>query len=351
MLLVMGLRTTLSSRRFLLGGLAAALGLTTSAAPVLAQVANAAPTDNSNATTDYSLQTIGTYESCTAYFGLQKLNSNLAAFDITNNTTDPDPVIANSQQAGPTIVPVVTLTDASNNVVECTPTLGWTDQTTWENDYVKVTGEYFIGNLLTYPGTGFWLLPGLGETLDHYDQSQNYVPFFPVTGTLRFESNLNGVPVHSLMVDLPTADPGFDGNFGMTLALYQSSSWADALRLVTNAPSGSAAQAALLDDIVNGFVNGPSLCDNSGTSLLVPDANYAPLIATLSALIPAWPNPTCAYIDRPSSWLVEGAIQEAKPAYAPVSVYVGDPVAPTSTTTTSTTTTVNEETVAPAFTG
>jgi len=217
----MSLRTTLSSHRFLLGGLAAALGLTTAAATVLADVATAAPTDTTDSTADYSPQTIGTYESCSAYFGLSKSNSNLASFDIVNNTTGPDPVIAESQQAGPTLVPVVTLTDGSNNVFECTPSLGWTDQATWENPYTGQSAPYFLGGTASYPGTGFWMLPAIGYPLDHFDTGlQQWVQFTAVTGTLRFESNLTGVPISSSMTVLPTTNPGFDGNTNLTLSWY-----------------------------------------------------------------------------------------------------------------------------------
>jgi hypothetical protein len=340
----MSLRTTLSSHRFLLGGLAAALGLTTAAAPVLADVATAAPTDAPNSSTDYSPQTIGTYESCSAYFGLTKQHSNLASFDIVNNTTGPDPVIAESQQAGPTLVPVVTLTDGSNNVFECTPSLGWTDQATWGSPYMGM-GLYFLQNIVSYPGTGFWTLPAVGYPLIHFDTGlQQNVQFTAVTGTLRFESNLTGVPISSSMTVLPTTNPGFDGNSGLSLSMYQSIDWPAALNFVATAPTGNAAQAALLDAIANGFVNGPTLCDGTG-GLAVPDADFAPLVATLEALLPSLPNLLCNDITYDSSWLVDGAIQQAKVANAPVTVIVCDPAPPTTTTLTP------EELVAPAFTG
>jgi hypothetical protein len=339
----MGLRTILSSHRFLLGGLAAALGLTTAAAPVLTDVATAAPTDTTNTTTDYSPETIGTYESCSAYFGLTKEHSNLASFDIVNNTTGPDPVIANSQQAGPTLVPVVTLTDGSSNVFECTPNLGWTDEATWESPYMGL-GLYYLEGIVSYPGAGFWTLPAIGYPLDYFDTGlQQNAQFTAVTGTLRFESNLTGVPISSSMTVLPTTNPGFDGNTNLTLQWYQSPYWPAALNFVATAPSGNAAQAELLDAIANGFVNGSTLCDGSG-GLLVPNADFAPLVATLETLLPSRPNLLCEDITYDSSWLVDAAIQQAKVANAPVTVTVGDPP-PT------TTTVAPEEPVAPAFTG
>ena len=77
----------------------------------------------------------------------------------------------------------------------------------------------------------------------------------------------------------------------------------------------------------------------------MPDADFAPLVATLEALLPSRPNLLCNDITYDSSWLVDGAIQQAKVANAPVTVIVCDPAPPT------TTTVAPEEPVAPAFTG
>jgi hypothetical protein len=334
----MRVKQILSSRRLLFGGIAAALGFSSVAAPVVLQPAGATPAEGSNTTSDFSTQTIGTYESCTAYFGLLKQNSNLANFDIVNNTVDPEPVIANSQQAGPTLVPVVTLTDGSNNIIECTPTLGWTDQATWESDYMG-SAITLLGSIFSYPGTGFWLLPAVGYELDYFDTAlEQNQQFTAVTGTLRFESNLAGVSVLSSMVNLPTTAPRVDffGDVG-----YQSSYWASALDLVATAPTGSAEQAALLDAIANGFVNGPTMCEEEeeGGGLLVPDANYASLIATLEALLLADEIANCLDAVFAGHFLVEAAIQIAKVANASVTVTISDDAPPTT------------EPVVPAFTG
>ncbi|MCX6507170.1 MAG: hypothetical protein NTU96_08855 [Actinobacteria bacterium] len=330
----MRVKQLLSSRRLLFGGIAAALGFSSVAAPVVLQPAGATPAEGSNTTSDFSTQTIGTYESCTAYFGLLKQNSNLANFDIVNNTVDPEPVIANSQLAGPTLVPVVTLTDGSNNIIECTPTLGWTDQATWESDYMGLAPA-LLGNIVSYPGTGFWLLPAVGYELDYFDTAlEQNQQFTAVTGTLRFESNLAGVSVLSSMVDLPTTAPTFDASN----VAYQSSYWASVLDLVATAPTGSAEQAALLDAIANGFVNGLTMCEGSG-DLLVPDANYASLIATLEALLLADEIANCLDVVFAGTFLVDAAIQTAKVANAPVTVTISDDAPPTT------------EPVVPAFTG
>ena len=334
----MRVKQILSSRRLLFGGIAAALGFSSVAAPVVLQPAGATPAEGSNTTSDFSTQTIGTYESCTAYFGLLKQNSNLANFDIVNNTVDPEPVIANSQLAGPTLVPVVTLTDGSNNIIECTPTLGWTDQATWESDYMGFAIT-LLGSTVSYPGTGFWLLPAVGYELDYFDTAlEQNEQFTAVTGTLRFESNLAGVSVLSSMVNLPETAPRVDffGNVE-----YQSSYWASALDIVATAPTGSAEQAALLDAIANGFVNGPTMCEEEeeGGGLLVPDANYAPLIATLEALLLADEIANCLDAVFAGHFLVDAAIQIAKVANAPVTVTISDDASPTT------------EPVVPAFTG
>ena len=344
----MKLFASIATRRHLLAGLAATLGLTAVAAPTIIAPAAAQPIEGPGPIQPDTISAPGTYESCTAYFGLTKETSNLASFDVINNTTGPEPVIASTEQAGPTLIPVVTLTDANNDVVECTPSIGWTDQTTWESDYATSAALYWLGNSLPYPGTGYWMLPAVGtKTLSHLDtQTQQNLPYMPVTGTLRFESNLPGVPINSSMIDLPTTDTGFDGNIGITLAMFQSPLWPSVLDMVANAPTGDTAQAALLDAIADGIVNGPTLCDGPGVGLLVPDAHFAPLVATLEAFLPAILNLTCDYIGVPSSWLVDSALQQAKVANAPVTVTVGDP-APVTTTTTSTA----AEPVVPSFAG
>jgi len=361
------LKAIVTSRRFLLGSIAAALGFSSVAAPVLLQPAGAAPTEGSNTTDGFSAQAIGTYESCTAYFGLDKSNSNLANFDLVNNTANPELFAANPEfivdnaefiaefpdfladfpLAATDIVPVVTLTDESNNIVECVPMPGWLDEATWVNDYfggdATSIPEDGFSYPFSYPGTGFWLLPAVGYPLEYFDfASQQDLQFIAVTGTLRFESNLAGVSVLSSMVNLPTTAPRVDffGDVG-----YQSSYWASALDLVAAAPTGSAEQAALLDSIVSGFINGPTMCggDESG-GLLEPDPNYASLIATLEALMPADQDVLCGEIDIVSLFLVDAAIQIAKVANAPVTVTFSDSAPPT-------TSLAPTETLVPAFTG
>jgi|GEM_PF-865870 len=366
----MNLKAIVASRRFLLGSIAAALGFSSVAVPVLLQPAGAAPTEGSNTTDGFSAQTIGTYESCTAYFGLVKANSNLANFDLVNNTANPelfaaDPefiadnaefiaefpdFLADFPLAASDIVPVVTLTDESNNIVECSPMPGWLDEATWVNDYfggdATSIPEDGFSYPFSYPGTGFWLLPAVGYPLEYFDfASQQDLQFIAVTGTLRFESNLAGVSVLSSMVNLPTTAP-----FVLAVdEMYESSYWASALDLVATAPGGSAEQAALLDSIVSGFINGPTMCggDESG-GLLEPDPNYASLIATLEALMPADQDVYCGALNIVSLWLVDAAIQIAKVANAPVTVTFSDS-APASTSTS--TSLAPTEPLVPAFTG
>jgi hypothetical protein len=362
----MNLKAIVTSRRFLLGSIAAALGFSSVAAPVLLQPAGAAPTEGSNTTDGFSAQAIGTYESCTAYFGLNKSNSNLANFDLVNNTANPELFAANPEfiadnadflaefpdfladfpLAAMDIVPVVTLTDESNNIVECTPTPGWLDEATWVNDYfggdATSIPEDGFSYPFSYPGTGFWLLPAVGYPLEYFDlASQQDLEFIAVTGTLRFESNLAGVSVLSSMVDLPTTAP-----FVMFVdddEMYESSYWASALDLVATAPTGSAEQAALLDSIVSGFINGPTMCGGESGGLLVPD-HYASLIATLEALMPPDQDLSCNGIAIVSLFLVDAVIQIAKVATAPVTVTFSDSAPPT-------TSLAPTEPLVPAFTG
>ena len=360
------MKAIVASRRFLLGSIAAALGFSSVAAPVLLQPAGAAPTEGSNTTDGFSAQAIGTYESCTAYFGLVKENSNLANFDLVNNTANPELFAANPEfiadnadflaefpdfladfpLAASDIVPVVTLTDESNNIVECVPMPGWLDEATWVNDYfggdATSIPEDGFSYPFSYPGTGFWLLPAVGYPLEYFDfASQQDLQFIAVTGTLRFESNLAGVSVLSSMVDLPTTAP-----FVMFVdddEMYESSYWASALDLVATAPTGSAEQAALLDSIVSGFINGPTMCGGESGGLLVPD-HYASLIATLEALMPPDQDLSCNGIAIVSLFLVDAVIQIAKVANAPVTVTFSDSAPPT-------TSLAPTEPLVPAFTG
>jgi hypothetical protein len=193
----------------------------------------------------------------------------------------------------------------------------------------------------SYPGTGFWLLPAVGYPLEYFDlASQQDLQFIAVTGTLRFESNLAGVSVLSSKVDLPTTAP-----FVLAVdEMYESSYWASALDIVATAPTGSAEQAALLDSIANGFVNGPTMCAGESGGLLVPDPNYASLIATLEALIPEDQDLSCDGIAIVSLFLVDAAIQIAKVANAPVTVTFSDSAPPT-------TSLAPTEPLVPAFTG
>ena len=363
----MNLKAIVASRRFLLGSIAAALGFSSVAAPVLLQPAGAAPTEGSNTTDGFSAQAIGTYESCTAYFGLDKSNSNLANFDLVNNTANPELFAANPEfiadnadflaefpdfladfpLAATDIVPVVTLTDESNNIVECVPMPGWLDEATWVDEYLGGDAtsipEDGFSYPFSYPGTGFWLLPAVGYPLEYFDvASQQDLQFIAVTGTLRFESNLAGVSVLSSMVDLPTTAP-----FVMFVdddEMYESSYWASALDLVATAPTGSAEQAALLDSIANGFINGPTMCGGDSGGLLVFDPNYASLIATLEALIPGDGDVDCNAIGIVSLFLVDAVIQIAKVANAPVTVTFSDTAPPT-------TSLAPTEPLVPAFTG
>jgi hypothetical protein len=361
----MNLKAIVASRRFLLGSIAAALGFSSVAAPVLLQPAGAAPTEGSNTTDGFSAQAIGTYESCTPYFGLVKENSNLANFDLVNNTANPELFAANPEfiadnadflaefpdfladfpLAASDIVPVVTLTDESNNIVECVPMPGWLDEATWVDDYLggdatSIPQDGF-SYPFSYPGTGFWLLPAVGYPLEYFDlASQQDLQFIAVTGTLRFESNLAGVSVLSSMVDLPKTAP-----FVMFVdEMYESSYWASALDIVATAPGGSAEQAALLDSIVSGFINGPTMCGGDSGGLLVFDPNYASLIATLEALLPPDQDVSCGAIGMVSLLLVDAAIQIAKVANAPVTVTFSDSSPPT-------TSLAPTEPLVPAFTG
>jgi len=133
----MGISNSRRSIKFLLGGVAAALGVGALAPELVANAASTAPSrDGGNEPgliNSAALPAPGEYQSCMAMFGLTKYNSDLATFDVvdTDNVVSPSPVI------GTDIIPIVTITDASDNSLQCEATPGWTDEATWESDYFQ----------------------------------------------------------------------------------------------------------------------------------------------------------------------------------------------------------------------
>ena len=184
------------SRRVLAGGAAATAGIATIAAPVLSGPAAADPTDDTADGTAASPQAVpapGTYESCTAYFGLVKGNSDLVSYDVqTVGPVSPDPVL------GSNLVPVLTV-QGGGGEVQCIPELGWTDEGTWI-DWIDWGSTGF-----TYPGTGYYLVPSTyGAEFD----TPNGL-FVPESTSIRFETSIEGVTVTWAPAGPPATETGW----------------------------------------------------------------------------------------------------------------------------------------------
>ena len=171
------------SRRVLAGGAAATAGIATIAAPVLSGPAAAAdPTDGTADGAAASPQAVpapGLYESCTAYFGLVKGNSDLVSYDVkTVGPVSPDPVL------GSNLVPVLTV-QGGGGEVQCIPELGWTDEASWASwiDWDLTT--------FTYPGTGYYLIPSTYGA--EFDTPAGL--FIPESTSIRFDTSIEGVTV------------------------------------------------------------------------------------------------------------------------------------------------------------
>lgn len=174
----MFLRRLRISTRLLLGGLAAILGIGTVSAEAMAASAEPAGDGHTTAIDPTSMGTESTLESCTAMFGLYKANSDLASFDLVQTGLDP---ITPAPVIGTDLVPVITVSDGVTTH-ECTAVPGWTDAASFTADYTG-PDEFIVNGSMPYPGTGFYLLPGLdGEALMYHGAT----PFAPTTRTLRF---------------------------------------------------------------------------------------------------------------------------------------------------------------------
>jgi hypothetical protein len=103
-------------------------------------------------------QDAGTYESCSAEFGLTK--DNVAPFGISvvagsGEVPDPLPVVPDD------LLPVVTIEVEGEGTVECTPEQGWTDEAgfyeLFEVGFFAASGSE--GTFAPFPGTNYYLIP------------------------------------------------------------------------------------------------------------------------------------------------------------------------------------------------
>lgn len=152
----------LPSRRLLAGGLAVAAGTATVVAPVVAPPLGADPLDRGADASPSATGDAGTYESCTAMFGLtNKENASYVTFSV-DGTADPLPAI------GDGLTPVLTVV-ADGETAECTPEIGFDDVLSWQTYLDNPPGSAFEEVLVqaavpapTRPG---YLVPGGLQTV------------------------------------------------------------------------------------------------------------------------------------------------------------------------------------------
>ena len=321
----MHLKQFLPSRRVMFGGIAAALGFSSVAAPVIAETANAAPVEGPGmidpSTVQTSPQTIGTYSGCSAYFGLTKYsNSDLESYavSVVNNAVTPTPVI------GTDIVPVLTVTDASNNTVECTPELAWTDFTTWGTTYFNTLDTGKMTGLITYPGVGYYRIPA---TYGITYTPAGAAPFTPVSTSIRFESNYTGKIITIDRTSVPAVANGVFSTNAPVLADLTDAYFIEFFDAVEVA--GGATQRAYLEQYWTDHVNSV-VCSDS-------DPDYAATVATLTTLIAGVSISTCSAIVDSTRAFYEAAQFNAKIGDSLISVSIADPPPPTTTTTSTST--------------
>jgi hypothetical protein len=329
----MNLKQTLSSRRLLFGGIAAALGFSSVAAPALVPTASAVPAEDSNTTGQITTQTIGTYSSCSAYFGLTKYsNSDLQSYaaNVVNNSVSPTPVI------GTDLVPVLTVTDALSNTVECVPELAWTDFTSWGTTYFNTLDTGKMTGLITYPGPGYYRIPATyGVTYTTTDSTS----FTPVSTSVRFESNYMGKIISVDRTSVPAVANGvFDASQPVSADLTDEFfvAFFDAVE-----SAGNASQRAYVEQYWTDYTNLVS-CTES-------DPNYAATVATLNTLIPGVSISTCTSIYDATRAYYEASQFNAKISDSLITVSIADEPPPTTTTSTTTTTNAKATVLYPAL--
>jgi len=341
----MAIRKYFESRRLLFSGIAASLGLASVVAPVVTSPATAEPVEGPGPIQPSTISPPGTYQPCTAYFGLTKDNSDLLSFEVDNinNAVSPTPVI------GTDIVPILTVTDGTQSI-DCIPDLGWTDEATWLSNYFTIFSSMFSFGLITYPGTGYYLMPAIdGSTTFSLTGGGSILP---TASSLRFEVDFTG---RTVTVTPPTLVHTFGGFRPATQYLTgpQLSDPYFAAVMAAVTATGNAAQAALLLELLTaGQVGGQfALCDVTNMYPSVPNVNFIPLTETMDSLLQQAPtvDPGCTMPTKSASFLYNIEVQNAKVPNSLVTLTITDPNA--ATTTTTTTTSVAADPVAPAFTG
>ena len=322
------------SLRVLIGGLAAALGI--GSIPVQAVIAGAdAPSDDhTRAIEPESLPAPGTYESCTAMFGLYKSNSDLATFDIAETGTPlvPVPVM------GTDIVPLVTVTDSTQATHTCVAVPGWTDEATFSSDYLRDSSVLFSTSM-PYPGTGYYLLPATTSFDLVLDGGSSITP------VSRQVVYANAIPGAWSLTASPSQPPTLRSHFDPMNFARSASDLDDPFFtrvFAAVAAAGTQAQADLLRaqalDAVNNVV--PIRCDDTDPLVIATAATLQPMLAGTWLEIAAIDCPTLVAATVAIGNVLQFRLQVHD---APVTLTVAGPEP--------TTTTAPVEPVAPAFTG
>lgn len=142
---------TIRTRRALAGGIALAAGTAAIAAPAVVPPLAANPLDDANVSPSVN-GVGGTYESCSAMFGLtDKTTANYVTFSV-GGTATPLPGI------GAGLTPVLTI-DIGGTVEECTPEIGFNDQSSWATYLGLPTEVPEVAVIVPYGGSPGYLIP------------------------------------------------------------------------------------------------------------------------------------------------------------------------------------------------
>lgn len=309
-----------TSKRVVVGGVAAAAGLATVAAPLVTDVAGASGSDGdtpTGAATPQALPAPGTYESCTAYFGLSKGNSDLVSYEVrTQGPVAPDPVI------GTNLIPILTV-QTSGGEVQCIPEAGWTDLSSWQT-WIDDSDPVF-----TYPGTGYNLVPRVDGT---FDTTAGVVTVSSTS--IRFETDIQATVTWA-----PGAPPATENGWrvldGPTLS-PTSPGVAETLQRIADA--GGSTDAV---DVAASFLVGPAdLCSDP------PAGALTSLADALSVLFDTTVSSSCFELEIDTGILYRSSLFDVMVADSLIVVTLSNP-----TPTTTSGAVAGDAAVAPTFTG
>lgn len=189
------------------GMVAVAVGTATVAAPLVALPVSADPGGDSTASPSVDGVDAGTYESCSALFGLtDKSNANYVTFNVAG-TADPLPGI------GQGLTPVLTVTDPeSGDVDECVPEIGFDDEASWvaflDTDALDEEELAGILEVVPYPGTPGYLIPISDDGVEPVAAPAELAPAEPAPAplsiALRIESDSTVNPAFTVTWDPST---------------------------------------------------------------------------------------------------------------------------------------------------